>query len=175
MKTPQLDLLLISPAPIFYAIPLGIMSIASYVRSKGFSVEILVDNIWGLKKRLAKMDLRRTVVGFSAPPDIVEDAIELCDWLKTRQSPEIYCLLGGVHATSMPRETLAASRFDCLVQGEGEATVLASMQSASRAVRAGRTVLLAPGSGVRMGKSCRGLCISATARGSLILRAPVGW
>ena len=124
MKTPQLDLLLISPAPIFYAIPLGIMSIASYVRSKGFSVEILVDNIWGLKKRLAKMDLRRTVVGFSAPPDIVEDAIELCDWLKTRQSPEIYCLLGGVHATSMPRETLAASRFDCLVQGEGEATVL---------------------------------------------------
>jgi len=48
MKTPPLDLLLISPAPIFYAIPLGIMSIASYVRSKGFSVEILVDNIWGL-------------------------------------------------------------------------------------------------------------------------------
>ena len=119
-----MDLLLISPAPIFYAIPLGIMSIASYVRSKGFSVEILVDNIWGLKKRLAKMDLRRTVVGFSATTDIVEDAIELCDWLKTRQSPEIYCLLGGVHATSMPRETLEASRFDCLVQGEGEATVL---------------------------------------------------
>ena len=59
MKANRLDLLLISPAPIFRAIPLGIMSIASYVRAQGFSVEILVDNLWGLKKKLAKLDLRK--------------------------------------------------------------------------------------------------------------------
>ncbi len=99
MKTNRMDLLLIAPAPVFRAIPLGIMSIASYVRSKGFSVDILADNIWGLKKKLAKMDLRRTVVGFSATTDVIDDAIELCDWVKNHLSPQVYCLIGGIHAT----------------------------------------------------------------------------
>lgn len=122
--TKQLDLLLISPVPIFRAIPLGLMSIAAYVRSKGFSVEILVDNLWGLKRQLGKLDLSQTVVGFSATTDVIEDAIELCDWIKAALSPDIYCMIGGIHATVMPQETLSGSKFDCLVQGEGEATVL---------------------------------------------------
>ena len=79
METNKLDLLLVSPAPIFRTIPLGIMSIASYVRARGFSVAILVDNLWGLKKRLARLDLRKTVVGFSATTDVIDEAIELCD------------------------------------------------------------------------------------------------
>lgn len=124
MKPTKVDLLLIAPAPIFRTIPLGLMSIAAYVRSKGFSVEILVDNYWGLKKKLVRFDLRQTVVGFSATTDVIEEAIELCDWMKTSLSPEIYCIIGGIHATVMPQETLAGSKFDCLVQGEGEASVL---------------------------------------------------
>ena len=119
-----MDLLLIALAPVFRTIPLGIMSIASYVRSKGFSVDIFADNIWGLKKKLAKMDLRRTVVGFSATTDVIDDAIELCDWVKNHLSSQVYCVIGGIHATVMPQETLAASKFDCLVQGEGELTTL---------------------------------------------------
>ena len=87
------------------------MSIAADVRSHGFSVEILVDSLWGLKKRLGKMDLRPTVVGFSATTDVIEDAIELCDWIKTALSPAIYCVIGGIHATVMPQETLAGSRI----------------------------------------------------------------
>lgn len=124
MQTNKLDLLLISPAPIFRTIPLGIMSIASYVRARGFSVAILVDNLWGLKKKLARLDLRDTVVGFSATTDVIDDAMELCNWLKSSLSPETFCLIGGIHATVTPQETLAGSSFDCLVQGEGEATVL---------------------------------------------------
>ena len=64
------------------------------------------------------------MVGFSATTDVVDEAIELCDWLKSSLSAKIYCLIGGIHATVTPEETLARSMFDCLVQGEGEATVL---------------------------------------------------
>ena len=135
METKKLDLLLVSPAPIFRTIPLGIMSIASYVRARGFSVAILVDNLWGLKKRLARLDLRNTVVGFSATTDVIDEAMALGDWLKSHLSAEIYCLVGGIHATVTPQETLAGSRFDCLVQGEGEATVLEILERRAAGAR----------------------------------------
>jgi anaerobic magnesium-protoporphyrin IX monomethyl ester cyclase len=121
----QVDLLLICPMrEITSSVPLGVMSIASYIRTKGHSVEILADTVSRLKKKLVKFNLRRTVVGFSATTDVVELAMELCAWLKEELSPDVYCVIGGIHATAMPQETLMASEFDCLVQGEGELTLL---------------------------------------------------
>ncbi len=77
-----------------------------------------------LKKELVLFDLRRTIVGFSATTDVVKLAMGLCAWLKEKISQEIYCVIGGIHATSLPKETLMLSKFDCLVQGEGELTML---------------------------------------------------
>ncbi|MFZ5448752.1 MAG: B12-binding domain-containing radical SAM protein [Thermodesulfobacteriota bacterium] len=118
------DLLLLSPAPLFRVVPLGIMSIASFIRSKGFTVEILADSPWGIKRKLSKRALQRTVVGITATTDVVEASIELCAWIKNTISPDIYCVIGGIHATALPQETLLESAFDCLVQGEGEITIL---------------------------------------------------
>jgi anaerobic magnesium-protoporphyrin IX monomethyl ester cyclase len=129
MKSTGPNLLLISPAPVFRVIPLGIMSIASYVRSKGFSVEILADSPWGIKHKLAKRDLQRTVIGISATTDVIDAATELCAWIKSSISADIYCVVGGIHATVLPSETLLASKFDCLVQGEGENTILEILEN----------------------------------------------
>jgi len=124
MKSRGPDLLLISPAPVFRVIPLGIMSIAAYIRSQGFSVEILADSPWGIKHKLSNRELGQTMVGISATTDVVDAAIELCAWIKSTISLKIYCVIGGIHATVIPAETLLTSKFDCLVQGEGEVTTL---------------------------------------------------
>ena len=60
-------------------------------------------------------------VGITATTSLIEEAYEiakLCD-------KKIKVIIGGIHASSLPRETLEKfPRFDYLVRGEGEFTIL---------------------------------------------------
>jgi radical SAM superfamily enzyme YgiQ (UPF0313 family) len=122
MGTRRRDLVLLAPIhPWSPSVPLGLMSLAAFARREGYSAEILVGTMARLKTQLAQFDLSQSMLGFSATTDVVELAIDLCNWIKSRPLPHPFCVLGGHHATALPRHTMEASRFDCLVCGEGEA------------------------------------------------------
>lgn len=129
INKPSVDLLLICPLCVSHTLPLGVMSIGAYVRSKGYSVDIIVGDLRHIKNELTARDLGKTMLGFSATTDVIDLAVELCAWLKNTISADLFCVIGGFHATALPEQTLRTSDFDCLVEGEGELTVLEILEN----------------------------------------------
>jgi radical SAM superfamily enzyme YgiQ (UPF0313 family) len=109
--------------------PIGLTSIAAYIRERGFSVIIIDGDRQSIKKELSKIGKNVGVVGVTATTDKVISAYRICEYIKTHVSKDICCVLGGPHATALPRETLEESLFDIVVVGEGEETMLEILKS----------------------------------------------
>lgn len=107
---------------------LGLLSIASFVRSQGFGVKIIDGTAASIKKQVMDLDLDDAVVGLTATTDVVLVAYRLCEFIKERY-PRACCVLGGFHATALPEQTLEESRFDLVVFGEGELTIADIMKA----------------------------------------------
>lgn len=111
--------------------PLGIASLAAFVREKGY----LVDVVDSLSLNFQDEDivrkvgmLRPKVVGFSALTMNYHRALA-CAREVRGSFPDILVILGGHHATIMPREIVRdADCFDLIVIGEGELTLLDILQ-----------------------------------------------
>ena len=104
-------------------IRLGLLTMASYVREHGYSVTILDGSMTAIKKQLGILRLDRSLIGLTASTDVAPVAYQLCDFVKTHY-PKALCILGGNHATALPERTLRESRFDLLILGEGELTLI---------------------------------------------------
>jgi len=139
MKT----LLILPPEENRRLIPrLGIMYISSFLKSNGLDVSILdckaldfsfrdknsykiINNsIWcpidwsRLEREISK--IKPDIVGISAMTNDINNAHEVAKIVK-RLNKKIPVIIGGVHATCMPKETLEEfPYFDILVRGEGE-------------------------------------------------------
>lgn len=125
---PKLDLLLINPSR--HASALSLPVLAAYMRKNGYGVEILDGLTQDVKKELeekySKMSLG--VIGITATTDAVMDAFRWCEFIKKNFPEDILCVLGGMHATALPKRSLEESMFDLVVVGEGELTMLEVME-----------------------------------------------
>ncbi|MFH1923352.1 MAG: radical SAM protein [Planctomycetota bacterium] len=104
--------------------PLGLGYLASYVKKHGIDAKI----IDGLRDGLTTQALVERIV--AEKPDAVgitcltafyTEAVTLCRLLKERK---VRVILGGVHPTFLPYQTLRESHADYIVRGEGEIELL---------------------------------------------------
>lgn len=103
--------------------PLGILAIASMIRRYGYQVKVIDAHAESMKPE----DIRREiegylpdVVGVTAMTVMISAAAEIARIAKN-VSPGITTILGGVHVTAEPIETLKRyNQFDYSVVGEGE-------------------------------------------------------
>ena len=121
-KDQVIDLLLINPPSGFGIMPLGLISIAAYVREKGYSVNVIDGNREDIKSRFSTSGKNIRVICVTATTEIITDAYKICEYIKTQVSEDICCVIGGFHASALPERTLNESMFDIVVVGEGEQT-----------------------------------------------------
>ncbi|MBS3153015.1 B12-binding domain-containing radical SAM protein [Candidatus Woesearchaeota archaeon] len=115
-------ILFIAPATEFGAYPpLGILSVASYIREKGYEVGII--DYSGLK--ISKEQIKQDISNFN--PDLVAlgvltgpgltRAIMVSDIAKSLGKTVVW---GGPHPTILPNLTLSHPSIDAVIMGEGE-------------------------------------------------------
>ncbi|MDO8802803.1 MAG: radical SAM protein [Elusimicrobiota bacterium] len=103
--------------------PYGLASVARYAMDRGHEVKYLEPNIEGVDleaygRYLLENDF--DVVGMGSTTLQINQVIKTFEFVK-KIKPGIVTVLGGVHPTIMPSETLAAApAVDYLVLGEGE-------------------------------------------------------
>ncbi|MEK7116796.1 MAG: radical SAM protein [Patescibacteria group bacterium] len=105
--------------------PLGIAQLSSYLREKGIRVGLIdgvIENM-NLNRMVEKaLGLNPKIIGLSALTPNFNRAAAFAVEIKKRK-PEILIVLGGHHATILPKEILEQNDcFDLIVQGEGELT-----------------------------------------------------
>jgi len=106
--------------------PFGLALLAALVREKGYSTGILDCNA-------LQLDLNKIIdnlppeppkfIGITATSVLIDNAIEIAKIIKNKYS-ETKVIIGGVHATVLPEETLSSPYVDFIVIGEGEYSLL---------------------------------------------------
>ena len=103
--------------------PLGLMSIASYIRQKGYNVKILDTGVEGIgEKELERLltDEKYDIIGISCFTNTADYSFKTAALVR-RMLPNAFIVLGGVHATVLPERTLReCPEADIVVIGEGE-------------------------------------------------------
>ncbi len=105
---------------------LGLACLAAKLRAEGLAEVAIVDAKF---ERLSYADIAERVrhfepdvVGLTAFTNEIKPAAQVAQAVKSLSS-RIFTVAGGVHASTLPRETLAEfAAFDCVVMGEGEIT-----------------------------------------------------
>ncbi len=105
--------------------PLGIAQLSSYLREKGVKVG-LIDSViedFSIDQIVEKVfEFNPKIIGFSALTPNFHRAAAFAALIK-KSRPEILIILGGHHATILPKEILEQNDyFDLIVYGEGELT-----------------------------------------------------
>jgi anaerobic magnesium-protoporphyrin IX monomethyl ester cyclase len=126
IKTPYLHIFgpMRHSAPRYF--PLGLGYIAAALRQAGHEVVFLDPEIQGLSdaallQRVQQEAPKMVGIGCATPNFLV--AHRLAEHLKRHL--DVVTVLGGIHASSVPREILAHHpEFDVLVVGEGEETIV---------------------------------------------------
>ena len=117
--------------------PLGLLSIAAYLRTKGFGVEVL--DCYGAPAGAAEhaADIiagKPDVVGFSCTTSSFLEGYAIAEQVKER-NPDIRIVFGGSHACSAGASLLDSfPAVDYLVIGEGESTFAELLASGFRNV-----------------------------------------
>lgn len=119
----------------FFEPPLGLMYLASFLKTKGYSdIRIIHMDI----ERMRLEDLGRLiqddqpdVVGLSAITAEAENMFQIATLVK-RISPETLVVAGGPHPTSYPEESLRSGDIDIAVLGEGEQTFWEILEHAQK-------------------------------------------
>lgn len=106
--------------------PLGLLYIASYLKSKDVDVALLDCQALGYSwrdLRSALETIKPSVVGVGGPTCYSYKALEVCR-ISKEVDPSITTVVGGPHFTFTAEETLAESvHVDFVVRGEGEETM----------------------------------------------------
>lgn len=115
--------------PIFP--PLGLAYIAAVMKKNNIEVRILESNAWDLSHEQIADCVKNyspDLIGITSTTSLIEEAHEIAKLFQK----DIKIVIGGIHASSMPYETLEKfERFDYLVRGEGEFTMLELAQGKS--------------------------------------------
>lgn len=106
--------------------PIGLCYLAATL--KALSIEVTIIDASALAMTIGQaieqiMELKPDVIGISSVTVSIHNAAELASAVKNI-NPRILIVIGGVHVTSLPRDTMARfPSFDVGVIGEGEITV----------------------------------------------------
>ena len=101
--------------------PLGIGYIAGYLRSHGVDCTVIDGLNRGLDtEALAAACEDADLVGISCLSDFLAETIDLTAALKARGKRVV---IGGPHASALPKETVAETGADLVIVGEGEQTM----------------------------------------------------
>jgi anaerobic magnesium-protoporphyrin IX monomethyl ester cyclase len=104
----------------------GLGYLSAYLNTNGITCDIIDAKLERLSpdKVLTRLtNAGPSLVGISAMTHDIMNAARLADAIK-RANSQTTVIIGGVHASALPKETLANfSSFDFLVHGEGEVTL----------------------------------------------------
>lgn len=95
---------------------LGILYVASYVKSRGYAVEVC--DLSGISEDAWQIPIG-TIYGVTGTSPQLIYMQRIVELIKARQ-PEALVVVGGVHATTSPFNSLLYTRADICVVGEGE-------------------------------------------------------
>lgn len=105
------------------SVPLGVLSIASFLEEKGISVKILDERLFSKKDffDLLEEELKKDIlcVGFSLMTAQIKQGLEIMNYVKNKDK-KIPIILGGIHPTLYPSQTCKNKYVDYVIQGEGE-------------------------------------------------------
>jgi len=108
--------------------PIGLAYIAAVLKKNNVEVEILEANAYNLNHSQISDYIKKyspDFVGITSTTSLIEEAHEIAKLCPKN----IKVVIGGIHASSVPEETLEKfQRFDYLVRGEGEFTMLELIQ-----------------------------------------------
>jgi anaerobic magnesium-protoporphyrin IX monomethyl ester cyclase len=97
-------------------IPLGLGYIAAVLKESGFTVKVMDGDISGMQ------DFMPDVVGITATTPQINEAWRIAEQVKS-YLPLAKVVLGGVHPTTRPIESITRPYVDIVVVGEGEITM----------------------------------------------------
>lgn len=107
--------------------PFGLCYLAALTRQQGFNTSIVDAQALNLsiKETIDRvLSFNPTYVGVTATTLLIRSAAAIAKEIKNR-NPKIIIIIGGVHVTALPRETLLDNPcFDYAVIGEGEETLV---------------------------------------------------
>ncbi len=143
-KTPKKHVLLIYPsaqknnpgiddefAQGWHNIPIGVLSVASYVKEKGYDVTILDFRRYEKKDVFSKLDSAITnntvCIGFSMMTAQLGHGLQMIDYIKSKH--KIPIVAGGVHATLFPKQMIEDDNIDFVLSGEGELSFYELLES----------------------------------------------
>jgi len=111
--------------------PLGVMSLAAYLREKGYSdVSILDFNIPGSFEDLERYLQREkpSVVGLSGL-SMHKDCMDYTAKMVKKWNKDCLVISGGPYASASPQKILNNSNYDLVIIGEGELTLLEILEN----------------------------------------------
>ena len=112
--------------------PIGLMYLAAVLREAGEDVEILDADLLELSIDATAREACRkhpSIVGVTATTPTIKNALKVVSAVKAVDSG-VVTVVGGVHPTFMPEETLlSCPELDLVVIGEGEQTLLELTQA----------------------------------------------
>jgi len=115
---------------VWSEVPLSLGFLAAYLVERGVEVKI-VDEQWGRLDDERIAELVRTfqprLVGITTLTPVLHRSFELAEGFK-RASAEVAVVLGNVHPTIRPDESLSHPAVDLVVRGEGEVALWECLQ-----------------------------------------------
>lgn len=108
----------------FWVPPVGLAYIGSFLASKGCDVklaDLMFTANWNEVRALIKNESPRWI-GISATTPQINEAFLTAEIAK-QVNPDIKVVIGGIHASALPEETIKDKNIDILVYGEGEFTM----------------------------------------------------
>ncbi|RLI82686.1 B12-binding domain-containing radical SAM protein [Archaeoglobales archaeon] len=117
--------------------PLGLGYLASTLRERGFKVRIIDDLVERLEfSELIDRIKDALIVGITSTTPTFNSALKYACSIKKRL-PDVFIILGGVHATFMPHRVIKSECVDAVCVGEGEYTLaeVAERMSSERSLK----------------------------------------
>ena len=108
--------------------PINLAILAAYIETKGHEV-IIIDKLAGDNFEKKLFDFQPDVVGITATTPVITDAFRCADFCR---QCGIYTVMGGVHSSILPEESLRHA--DAVVVGEGEVVFSELLETKARGI-----------------------------------------
>lgn len=105
---------------------LGLAYLSAYLREKvDCQISILDTEVKGLNYKQIKQEIKKEnadVVGITCLTPVMPHVFKISEIIKKEINPESIIVVGGIHPTALPEETIKNPFIDFVVVGEGEVT-----------------------------------------------------
>jgi len=130
-----LKIILINPYQVsrYSQPPVGLAVIAGVLEKNGYQVSIIDGNALKIEpKEISSYIIDASIVLLTAMTPTINITAKIAQQIK-QVRPDIQIILGGVHATLLPEDTLSSiHEIDIIVRGEGEETILELLSALQR-------------------------------------------